>query len=1496
MILLNQDLTPFPPSVDEGGTRVVEVYLTSEPSGQVTVAVTTDPADVSDYATVSPSSLTFGTGDGWDGPQTITITGVEENSDQEDNFFGILLDASDGGYDDVDGDFAVRVVDNDIVGIKLSTDAVTVLEGTTTIDADSDTDATWTVQLNTPPDAGEEVVVSITSSNSDSATALPSEFTFTTGGDGDTVMWDAPKTVTVTGETDDDISHNVVIFKHAVTSGTYAAAAATVTVTATDTAEPSIMLGNVVPATDEDSTATLSIDEGTTRYKYTVGLSHRPNGTVEILMPNPDAAKLKLRTDRLVFKRDRGDWDRARNIYVDALPDGNTINDTYIITHTASGGGYDEQEVVLTLTVEDSGKAGLRLSTTNLTLDEDEQGSVSVSLKTQPSAEVVVAVSVTTGADAVTLNEPNAPATLTFTNGNWNKPQTVKVTANDDATIDDESAIVSLNVTSDDTDYTHRAAGEDDPNVIDRTVNVSVTDTDKAGFSLNRSSTNLSEDAGDNVAAVFTIVLDAQPQGTVNVAITSSDTDRVANPSGPSFQTNGWNTAQGVALSLTPDDDNVDNTVTLMMTTTANEPGDALFNGLKASFTVNISDGDRAGIRLSTDAVTVAEGATGTWTVQLNTDPGANNAVKVTITSSNSDSATVDPAEITFTTNGDGATDDWDEAKTVTVTGETDDDISENVVIFTHEVTSGTYAAPSRTVTVTATDTAEPALMLGQVTQGSPNTLSLREGTDRYQYTVGLSHRPNGTVEVMLPNPDPARLTLSTDRLVFKRDRGDWDRARNIYVTVADDNVMNDANVPITITHSASGGGYDNLTAVLAVSIIDDDVPGLKLTTTNATVTEGQTVTWDVTLNTEPVGGDVTVTVGAAGTNVDAISVTGGPLTFDADDWNKPQTVTVMAREDADLVGASAEVTHVARGADYDSISFTVPVTVNDDDSASLVLEGLTNGGLTVNETDSGVTKSFMVKLSAEPLSEVTVTVTKSGSDMVEIASGSESFTIQPSAYGTAREVTINVAADDDSNNESATITLTASGAEFAGKTASVAVSVIDDEVPGISVSETEVSVSEDGSTGTFTVVLNTAPSGDVTVTISNPDTGAVGVSLPSDATSLTFTTTSWETLQTVTVSAVDDDDVGDESVTLTVSASGANYGSVASKTVKVTVTDDDDGTLQFAPATSDGVTVTENSSATYTVRLSHGPNANVTVSLASDMPAVATVSPAKLTFKTSNWQQTQTVTVYGTDDMDAENGSTHIKNTATGGGYEIADGPDTRMAVNVTDDDQPEIIVSTDKLTVNEGGDASFRVRLKTMPSDGNVAVSVTSDNSTSLTIKSGASLTFTSDNYGTAQTVTVTGVEESTGTENVVDEEVTLTIESSGADYQDTTDKMVTVSVDDNDTLTYSFAQDEYSGDEGGPAVTVLLDLNIEPGEVKEFTLQVLHGGGASSADYDVENHPPDPESSKFQLTFAANEKRSRRSAWRITASDGLDPGESISFVVIDAVGVKVRESQRN
>ena len=82
------------------------------------------------------------------------------------------------------------------------------------------------------------------------------------------------------------------------------------------------------------------------------------------------------------------------------------------------------------------------------------------------------------------------------------------------------------------------------------------------------------------------------------------------------------------------------------------------------------------------------------------------------------------------------------------------------------------------------------------------------------------------------------------------------------------------------------------------------------------------------------------------------------------------------------------------------------------------------------------------------------------------------------------------------------------------------------------------LTISENGS-GSFEVSLATRPSGQVSVTVSSGDAGAVSV--PSQA--LVFTTGNWSTAQSVSVGGVDDDDALDESVTVTLTASGGDYG-----------------------------------------------------------------------------------------------------------------------------------------------------------------------------------------------------------------------------------------------------------------------------------------------------------------------------------------------------------------
>ena len=107
----------------------------------------------------------------------------------------------------------------------------------------------------------------------------------------------------------------------------------------------------------------------------------------------------------------------------------------------------------------------------------------------------------------------------------------------------------------------------------------------------------------------------------------------------------------------------------------------------------------------------------------------------------------------------------------------------------------------------------------------------------------------------------------------------------------------------------------------------------------------------------------------------------------------------------------------------------------------------------------------------------------------------------------------------------------------------------------GVTVNPTEVTVTE-GGTATYTVVLDSEPTGNVTVTIQDP-TDNTDVTA---AATLTFTPLNWDTAQTVTVTAAQDANLTNDTVTLTHSAASTDtgYDTIAIASVTVTVTEDD--------------------------------------------------------------------------------------------------------------------------------------------------------------------------------------------------------------------------------------------------------------------------------------------------------------------------------------------------
>ena len=299
---------------------------------------------------------------------------------------------------------------------------------------------------------------------------------------------------------------------------------------------------------------------------------------------------------------------------------------------------------------------------------------------------------------------------------------------------------------------------------------------------------------------------------------------------------------------------------------------------------------------------------------------------------------------------------------------------------------------------------------------------------------------------------------------------------------------------------------------------------------------------------------------------------------------------------------------------------------------------------------------------------------------------------------------------------------------------------------PGVTVTPTNNLVtSEDGQQATFTVVLDTRPTADVTIGVSSSDTTEGTVS-PS---SLTFNSTNWDVPQTVTVTGVNDPDVdGPVAYTAVLAAAvsaDADYNGVNPADVSLVNADDESGGFVITP--TGGLTTTEaGGQASFDVHLTTQPTADVTISISSSDTTEGTVSTNSLTFNTSNWNQDQTVTITGVND-DVDDGN--IAYAVTTGAASSSDAnysglnPPDVTVLNLDDDTAGLNIVGPNGFQVVEGRTNTYTVALSSQPT-ANVTVSLSSSDIAQGGTASPSSLTFTPANWTNAQTVSFVGAND--------------------------------------------------------------------------------------------------------------------------------------------------------
>ena len=243
---------------------------------------------------------------------------------------------------------------------------------------------------------------------------------------------------------------------------------------------------------------------------------------------------------------------------------------------------------------------------------------------------------------------------------------------------------------------------------------------------------------------------------------------------------------------------------------------------------------------------------------------------------------------------------------------------------------------------------------------------------------------------------------------------------------------------------------------------------------------------------------------------------------------------------------------------------------------------------LTELGSSNAAEKTYTVALASDPTADVTITVANGDATAVEVdtdsgAAGNQNtltFTHGSSGnWATAQTVTVRALNDGDADNESFEIAHSASAASgpYDGATISPVVVTTTDAGHGIVVSESRLSMAENGGADAYAVVLNSQPAHDVMVTVSSGAPGAATVNVPGGtagvAQTLTFSASGsnvWNMAQTIAVAGVDDnidnpEDSRSSTISHAISSLDANYNNLSLPNVTVTVHDDDDAPTEVA-------------------------------------------------------------------------------------------------------------------------------------------------------------------------------------------------------------------------------------------------------------------------------------------------------------------------------------------
>ena len=498
-------------------------------------------------------------------------------------------------------------------------------------------------------------------------------------------------------------------------------------------------------------------------------------------------------------------------------------------------------------------------------------------------------------------------------------------------------------------------------------------------------------------------------------------------------------------------------------------------------------------------------------------------------------------------------------------------------------------------------------------------------------YTVKLANLPTADVTVSIGGTSGTDLRLDKTSLMFTT--SNWNMAQG--VTVWADGDSDATHDSATLTHTASGGGYDSVSADLPVTVTD--ITRMRLEAVVEPVLEGESRPIRARLPM-PLDEDVTVTVAVApdrGDHEYELSAN-TTLTIAAGATESTGEVIFTVLDDFEYRGTS--YFNATLTPDHPRVDEDIEVFIITDDDTVWTRMEVTTSKIFENGGEATLL-AYKLRLH-EGVVKMEVSLDPSGRATLS----GNTLTFLPGARYATETLTI-TAVDNTSDEADQTITISATVTEGRGITTPppLELTIVDDDnmSPEVALVLTPPRVRE-GLVSTVTAVASGPLAAEATITVSaspgHADTTTDDYELSAD-TVLTIPASGTRSTGTVTIAPVDDQfGYPGRTVTVTVSGTVTGGGGVSNPTDQALTVLEDDPRARLAVIVTPS-TIAEGEVSTITLRSLGGPlPADVKVTIHESSDEVELSADPVLMIAEGATESTGTVTLTAVQDTNMGN------------------------------------------------------------------------------------------------------------------------------------------------------------------------------------------------------------------------------------------------------------------